>query len=76
MASTEKLNVELPSPLQIRAKPATRHLCSGDSLGLDVYECDGWVDFYDTLHGDGWVGLARETCSNLRKDPCGCKVGS
>jgi hypothetical protein len=61
-----------------RSRPRTKHVCTGGSLGLDVYECDGWVSLYDALGGDNWLGLdnhtgiVSETCSALRTDPCSC----
>eukprot|EP00467_Chlorarachnion_reptans_P008387 CAMPEP_0114538244 /NCGR_PEP_ID=MMETSP0109-20121206/30029_1 /TAXON_ID=29199 /ORGANISM="Chlorarachnion reptans, Strain CCCM449" /LENGTH=467 /DNA_ID=CAMNT_0001722229 /DNA_START=49 /DNA_END=1450 /DNA_ORIENTATION=- len=50
-------------------------VCVGESLGLDVGDCNAWVDFYDALNGPGWPHDA-SLCPNLRLDPCGCKGGT
>lgn len=44
-----------------------RSVCNGASWGLDVDECDAWIDFYDALGGPTWTH-----CSAHRLDPCGC----
>lgn len=43
------------------------NVCTGSSMGLDVNQCDAWVDFYDSLGGPGW-----DDCAENRLDPCGC----
>jgi len=48
-----------------------RHVCVGKSWGLDVDECDAWVNFYDAMNGPNWRG-----CSSSRLDPCGCPQNS
>ena len=50
------------------------HLCSGSSLGLDVRDCDAWVDLYDAAGGADWPETWRAGCpgEQLRTDPCGC----
>jgi len=48
-----------------------KHTCLGQSLELDVNDCDNWVDMYDQLDGPNW----NFTCPpgvNPRTDPCGC----
>jgi hypothetical protein len=50
----------------------TRHVCTGDSLGLDIYECDSWVDLYDALDGPNWPSSKESNCPDLRTNPCGC----
>ena len=63
---------------EITADPALpsgrKHVCTGDSLGLDVNDCDVWVDIYDSMGGDNWPGTWQAPCEghNLRTDPCGC----
>lgn len=51
-----------------------RHVCTGDSIGLDVGDCDVWVDIYDSMGGDQWPATWQAPCEghNLRTDPCGC----
>lgn len=48
-----------------------RPVCTGASWGLDVSECDAWVEFYDTLNGPNW-----KECSEYRLDPCACPQDS
>merc|ERR1712232_726658 len=49
-------------------------LCTGDSLGLDVNDCDAWANIYDSLNGPNWPSTWTEVCpgKSLRTDPCGC----
>jgi len=58
------------SALSPRATPKRRSVCIGNSWGLDVDECDAWVEFFDALGGPGW-----NKCSQHRLDPCGCTEG-
>ncbi len=60
------------SPHQIPKGYNARYVCTGDSLGLDVVDCDTWVDLYDALGGDKWPREWASGCSDLRLDPCGC----
>lgn len=53
-------------------KPLTNSLCIGKSLGLDIYDCQAWVDLYDSLDGNNWPKKWSENCESLRTDPCGC----
>ena len=44
-------------------------LCEGSSSWLPSTQCAAWVEFFDNMHGPGWL-----TCnsSSSRADPCGC----
>ena len=46
-------------------------VCVGESLGLAVDECAGWVQLYDALGGEGWVGHDGASPAAARLDPCG-----
>jgi hypothetical protein len=48
------------------------NLCTGSSLGLDVGDCDAWVNLYDSLGGENWPDSWRTCDGDLRTDPCGC----
>lgn len=61
----------VPSPV---LPSGQKHLCTGDSLGLDVNDCDTWVEIYDNLGGPGWPASWSDQCS-IRTDPCGCNHG-
>eukprot|EP01062_Namystynia_karyoxenos_P070416 TRINITY_DN657_c0_g1_i1.p2 TRINITY_DN657_c0_g1~~TRINITY_DN657_c0_g1_i1.p2 ORF type:complete len:489 (+),score=163.50 TRINITY_DN657_c0_g1_i1:96-1562(+) len=63
--------VPQPPPAPARYVPSGKHVCSGASLGLDVRECDAWVDFFDSLNGAEWPRTWGTGC-DLRLDPCGC----
>ena len=52
--------------------PTTETLCVGKSLGLDIYDCQAWVELYDALNGEQWPKVWSENCVSLRTDPCGC----
>jgi len=56
---------------QAPAQVSSRPVCVGQSWGLDVTECEAWVDFYDKMNGPNWRG-----CSTARLDPCGCPQSS
>lgn len=53
-------------------RPVSAVVCDGASLGLDVYDCDGWAKVYDSLGGNKWPAVASRACPSLRTDPCGC----
>ena len=60
---------------ELRALPSgQKHVCTGASLGLDVGDCDAWVETYDAMGGANWPETWRAPCPghNLRTDPCGC----
>eukprot|EP01051_Picozoa_sp_SAG22_P015798 SAG22_NODE_2123_length_2975_cov_22.253477_3_plen_84_part_00 len=47
-------------------------VCIGASLGLAVDECAAWVDIFDALDGEHWVGHdGRTGAAAARLDPCG-----
>jgi len=48
-----------------------KHTCLGNSIGLDVNDCDNWVDLYDALNGPNW-GFPCDDGADPRTDPCGC----
>jgi len=56
-----------PEPLPLRDVP----VCIGQSIGLNVDECNAWVDLYDALDGEHWPDAWSAGCSG-RLDPCGC----
>jgi len=39
-----------------------KHLCTADSLGLDVRDCDAWVALYDAFNGEEWPETWRAGC--------------
>lgn len=39
-----------------------KHLCTADSLGLDVRDCDAWVALYDAFNGENWPETWRAGC--------------
>lgn len=61
-----------PPALSLEPVPPRRgkHSCLGSSLGLDVNDCDNWVELYDALDGPNW-GFPCEG-ADPRTDPCGC----
>jgi hypothetical protein len=65
------------SPSVYEQNKPTRHVCIGDSIGLDTLECDAWVDLYDALGGPHWYDPADgpDACPGLRLNPCGCQYG-
>lgn len=66
LVSKPKSDAALPS--------GRRHVCTGESIGLDVGDCDVWVDMYDAMGGENWPETWQAPCPghNLRTDPCGC----
>lgn len=63
-------NPKLP-PQPAPIPPTDAPVCVGASIGLEVEECNAWVEFYDALGGDHWPKAWSEGCSG-RLDPCGC----
>ena len=51
--------------------PVPRPACTGESIGLNVAECSGWVELYDSLGGPDWPKTFSQGCDG-RLDPCGC----
>merc|ERR1719469_973333 len=49
-----------------------KHVCTGASLGLDVNDCDAWVELYDSLGGANWPTSDACRGQSSRSDPCGC----
>eukprot|EP00937_MAST-01D_sp_MAST-1D-sp2_P002778 g2778.t1 len=49
-----------------------KHVCTGDSLGLDVGDCDVWVEIYDAMGGPQWPATWGQGCDDVRLNPCGC----
>lgn len=59
-------------PLPVPPPLSEGRTCTGGSIGLDVTDCDTWLDFYDALDGKNWPASWSVGCSSLRTDPCGC----
>merc|ERR1712110_781783 len=50
-----------------------KNLCTDESLGLDVGDCDVWVEIFDSMGGSNWPSTWRQGCKgDLRTNPCGC----
>jgi len=45
-------------------------VCIGESIGLDVDECAAWVELYDALDGNSWVGHNNASAAAARTNPC------
>jgi hypothetical protein len=44
-------------------------ICTGQSVGLDAAQCNGWQALYDSTSGPAWFA-----CGGAREDPCSCRV--
>jgi len=49
-----------------------KHVCTDESLGLDVGDCDAWVELFDAMGGVSWRGNNGHCNGDLRTNPCGC----
>jgi hypothetical protein len=49
-------------------QPSGKNVCHGDSFGLNVVECDAWVEMYNALNGKGWPATSGPS---WKLDPCG-----